>query len=195
MRLLSRLTLVLLAALFAGCAAAPLMVGVGAAAGGVMVNNDRRTAGTMLDDERIEINTLNLVAADPMLRDNAHINATSYNGQLLLTGEVPDQQSNEQLAARAARLKRVNVVKNALVVGPVSSSATRTEDTRITSRIKSRIVSDLGSDMAQHIKVVTESGTVYLMGLVSRDEAAQAVAVAAASRGVRRIVKVFEYQP
>jgi osmotically-inducible protein OsmY len=87
------------------------------------------------------------------------------------------------------------VVKNELTVGPVSDSATRTADTSITSRVKSHMLSQLGAELAHHIKVVSESGTVYLMGLVSRDEAAQAVAVTSSTSGVQRIVKVFEYQP
>jgi osmotically-inducible protein OsmY len=187
------LPLLLLSSLLGGCAA-PVVLGVSGVAAGVLVANDRRTTGTIMDDQSIELKTMEIVARDPILRDNAHINATCYNGQLLLTGEVPDQQSSEQLAAEAARLPRVTVVKNELVIGPVSSSATRTSDTATTSRLKSRLVSELGAGLAQNIKVVTESGTVYLMGLISRDEAAQAVAVASRTAGVQRIVKVFEYQ-
>ena len=188
------LPLLLLPALLGGCAA-PVIIGIGAAAAGVAVVNDRRTAGMILDDERIELNTMDLVARDPILRDNSHINATCYNGQLLLTGEVPDQLSSDLLARRAAQQPRVSVVKNELYIGPVSSSNTRTTDTGITSRVKSRIISELGAGFAHHIKVITESGSVYLMGMVNRDEAAQAVEVARRTPGVQRIVKVFEYQP
>ncbi len=189
------LPLLLTSALLGGCAAAPLVVGVGAAAGGVMVANDRRTAGTMVDDERIEINVLDLVARDPMLREHAHINATSFNGQLLLTGEVPSQMSKDQLAQQVARLQKVTIVKNELVVGTPSDSNSRTIDTATTSRVKSRLLSELKDGLGNHIKVITESGTVYLMGLVSKSEADQAVAIARTTRGVQRIVKVFEYQP
>ncbi|MCW8919826.1 MAG: BON domain-containing protein [Gammaproteobacteria bacterium] len=185
----------LLASLLLGGCAAPVVIGLGGAAAGVMVASDRRTAGVMLDDERIEMNTLDLVTRDPTLRDNSHINATCYNGQLLLTGEIPDQRSSELLAERAARLPRVRLVKNELAVGPVTDSATRTRDTATTSRVKSRLLAELGAGLAHHIKVVTENGTVYLMGLLSRDEATQAVAVARRTAGVQRIVKVFEYTP
>jgi osmotically-inducible protein OsmY len=188
------IALLLLPVLLGGCAA-PIVLGLGGAAAGMAVASDRRTAGMMLDDERIEINTIDIITRDPMLRDNSHVNATCYNGQLLLTGEIPDQQSSDLLAQRAARLSRVAVVKNELTVGPVSDSATRTADTSITSRVKSHMLSQLGAGLAHHIKVVSESGTVYLMGLVSRDEAAQAVAVTSSTSGVQRIVKVFEYQP
>jgi osmotically-inducible protein OsmY len=184
----------LLASLLLGGCAAPIVIGLGGAAAGVMVASDRRTAGVMLDDERIEMNTIDLVTRDPLLRDNGHINATCYNGQLLLTGEVPDQQSSELLAQRAARLPRVRMVKNELTVGPVTDSATRTKDTATTSRVKSRLLSELGAGLAHHIKVVTENGTVYLMGLVTRDEAERAVATARHTTGVQRIIKVFEYQ-
>ncbi len=186
------LPLLLCSLLASGCAA-PVVLGLGGVAAGVTVANDRRTAGMMMDDERIELNTMDIVTRDAHLRDNSHINATSYNGQLLLSGEIPDQQSSEQLAAQAARLQRVVVVKNALTIGPVSDSATRTADTRTTSRVKSRLIAEVGAAQAQHIKVVTENATVYLMGLVSRDEAAQAVEVTRHTEGVQRIVKVFEY--
>lgn len=188
------LPLLLLPTLLTGCAA-PLVVGLGGAAAGMAVASDRRTAGMMLDDERIEMNTIDIVSRDPVLRDSSHVNATSFNGQLLLSGEVPDQQSSQLLAQRAARLARVSVVKNELTVGPVSDSATRTTDTSITSRVKSRMLSELGAGLAHHIKVVSESGTVYLMGLVTHEEAAQAVEVTRRTKGVQRIVKVFEYQP
>ena len=107
------LALAVSVSLLTGCAAAPVVVGVGAVAGGVMVAKDRRTTGMMMDDERIELKTMDMVTRDPMLRDNAHINATSFNGQLLLTGEVPDQQSGDKLAAQAAKIERISVVKNA----------------------------------------------------------------------------------
>jgi osmotically-inducible protein OsmY len=188
------LPLLLLSTLLTGCAA-PLVVGLGGAAAGMAVANDRRTAGMMLDDERIEMNTIDIISRDPVLRDSSHVNATSFNGQLLLSGEVPDQQSSQLLAQRASRLARVSVVKNELAVGPVSDSATRTSDTSITSRVKSRMLSELGAGLAHHIKVVSESGTVYLMGLVTPLEAAQAVEVTRHTKGVQRIVKVFEYLP
>lgn len=188
------LPLLLTVALLGGCAAAPVVVGVGGAAAGVMVAKDRRTAGMMLDDERIELRTMDIAAKDPLLRDNAHINATSYNGQLLLTGEVPDQRSGEWLAAQAAKIERVTVVKNELMVGPVSDSASRRADTMTTSRVKNRLLSELDNGLGQDIKVVTERGTVYLMGLLSRNEAERAVAIVRTTRGVARIVKVFEYR-
>ena len=187
--------LLLASALLTGCAAAPLVIGVGAAAGGVMVANDRRTAGMMMDDERIELKTMDMVTRDAMLRDNAHINATCYNGQLLLTGEVPDELSATQLAERASRLTRVTVVKNELLIGPVSGSASRTADSATTTRVKSRLISKLSDGLGQDIKVVTERGSVYLMGLVTQEEANQAVEITRTTKGVQRIVKVFEYQP
>lgn len=187
------ITVALLGLMLSGCGL-PVLLGVGAATTSMIVASDRRTAGVMLDDERIELATMDLVARDTVLRENAHINATSFNGQLLLTGEVPDHESSEALARSAARLPQVRIVKNELVVGPVTDSAIRTRDTGITSRVKSRMLSELGGELANNVKVVTENGTVYLMGLVTRDEAAQAVTVTMLIAGVQRIVKVFEYQ-
>ncbi|MDH5784672.1 MAG: BON domain-containing protein [Chromatiales bacterium] len=177
-----------------GCAAAPMVLGVGAAAGGAMVAGDRRTAGMMMDDERIELKTMNIIAADTILRDSSHINATSYNGQLLLTGEIPDEISSKALVARVKKIERVTVVKNEMLVGPVSDSASRTQDSAITARIKSRLISQLESGLGQDIKVVTERRSVYLMGLLTKAEAEQAIAIARTVDGVQRIVKVFEYQ-
>ncbi|MEN8169456.1 MAG: BON domain-containing protein [Pseudomonadota bacterium] len=187
------LPLLLLPTLLGGCTA-PVIIGLSAAAASVAVVSDRRTAGMILDDERIELNTMDLIARDLILRENSHINATCYNGQLLLTGEVPDQHSSDLLTKRVAKLPRVTVVKNELIVGPVSDSNTRTSDTGTTSRVKSRLLSELGAGLTHHVKVITENGTVYLMGLVNREEAARAVEITRHTRGVQRIVKVFEYQ-
>lgn len=186
--------LLLLSSLYLSGCTAPLVIGVGAATTGAIVASDRRTTGTMLDDERIESKTAELVAQDEVMKNNSNVNATCFNGQLLLTGEVPDQLSSDNLERQAARLARVRMVKNALVVGPVSDEASRKTDSSITRNVKSRLLTKGSVALSRHIKVVTESGTVYLMGLVNRDEAAQAVELTKQVEGVLRIVKVFEYQ-
>jgi len=175
-----------------GCAA-PLILG-GAAATGIAVAKDRRTAGTMLDDERIELNVLNEVAREEALSRGSHLNVTSYNGIVLLSGEAETEAMGKRIAEIAGKVAKVREVKNELRIGPPSSAGERSLDTVITTRVKSRLVSDKAVD-GTSIKVISENGTVYLMGLVSRDEAASAVEVTRNTNGVQRIVKVFEYTP
>lgn len=188
-----RLIFVLLAPLMLGGCAAPLVIG-GAAATGAVVANDRRTAGTMLDDERIELNILSEVARDQQLVDHTHINVTSYNGIVLLTGEAATPILSQRISAIAKRVLKVREVKNELRIGPLSDAPSRNRDTVLTSRVKSRLLSDARVD-GTAFKVVSEQGTVYLMGLVTRAEANAAVDVTRRTEGVLRIVKVFEYQP
>lgn len=189
MRLALLLPLILL---LNGCAA-PLLIG-GAAATGVAIAKDRRTAGTMLDDERIELNILSEVAREQQLIDRSHLNVTSYNGIVLLTGEVEASPLAQRIAAIAGKVNKVREVKNELRIAPQSDANSRSHDTVVTTRVKSHLVSDDSVD-GTAIKVVTEQGTVYLMGLVSPAEAASAVEVTRRTEGVLRIVKVFEYQP
>jgi osmotically-inducible protein OsmY len=187
-----RLALLLATLLLSGCAA-PLIVGGAAAATGVAVANDRRTAGTMLDDERIELNVLSAVAREPELAEHSHLNVTSYNGIVLLTGEVETAAVSTRIASIASAISKVREVKNELRTATPAQADSRSHDTLLTSRVKSRLIRDKRVD-GTVIKVVSEQGSVYLMGLVSRDEAQAAVDVARSTEGVQRIVKVFEYQ-
>jgi osmotically-inducible protein OsmY len=173
-----------------GCAA-PLLIG-GAAATGIVVAKDRRTAGTMLDDERIELNVLSEVAREQELSQGSHLNVTSYNGIVLLSGEVQTDALGRRIAAIATRVAKVREIRNELRIAAPSSASERSRDTVITTRVKSRLVSDPAID-GSSIKVVSENGTVYLMGLVSLEEAASAVEVTRNTNDVQRIVKVFEY--
>ena len=188
--MLRALSIVLVLLALSGCAA-PLLIG-GAAATGVAVANDRRTAGTMLDDERIELNVLNLVAREQKLAEHSHLNVTSYNGVVLLTGEVEKAELARRIEELARKVAKVRVVKNEMSIAPPSTPASRSNDTVVTTRVKSRLVADANVD-GTAIKVVSEQGTVYLMGMVTLAEAASAVEVTRHTEGVRRIVKVFEY--
>ena len=186
-----RLLLLLTPLILSGCAA-PLLIG-GAAATGVAVANDRRTAGTMLDDERIEMNVLSEVARDQQLVADTHLNVTSYNGIVLLSGEAKSPALAERISAIAGRVIKVREVKNELRIGFLSDSASRNRDTMLTSRVKSRLVAAENVD-GTAFKVVSEQGTVYLMGLVTPTEAEAAVNVVRRTEGVLRIVQVVEYQ-
>jgi len=187
-----RNTVILLSALFLHGCAAPLLIG-GATATGVAVANDRRTAGTMLDDERIEMSILNEMTSDQELVDHTHLNVTSYNGIVLLTGEAETKALSQRIIDIARRVNKVRRVINELHISRLSDAASRREDTVITTRVKSRLVNDDRID-ASAVKVVTEHGTVFLMGLITQEEAAIAVDIARHTEGVQRIIKVFEYQ-
>jgi osmotically-inducible protein OsmY len=169
-----------------GCAPALVAVGVGHA---IIVATDPRSTGAQIDDETIE---LRLVTNETVANENVHVNATSYNGVVLLTGEVPTPAMREEIGRIAQATDRVRVVHNELSVGPNSDLGARTQDASITSKVKARLFEE-GKFAPNQIKVVTETGVVYLMGLLTRDEAATATQIAATTAGVLRVVKVIEY--
>jgi osmotically-inducible protein OsmY len=182
------MSLTLLAAampLLQGCF--PLAVtGVGAAA---VMASDRRTTGTYIEDEGIEWKTIG------RLRDRfpgAHANATSYNRRVLLTGEAPNEEAKKRIEDTVRAIENVKEVTNELQVAGASSIASRGNDSLVTSNVKARMVNN-GKFSPTHVKVLTEAGVVYLMGLVTQDEGDAAVEIARTTSGVNRVVKVFEY--
>jgi osmotically-inducible protein OsmY len=188
--LLSRL---LAAAVAAAClcasGCAPLVVGA-AVGGTALVATDRRSVGAQADDEAIELKIANVRST--RYGDRVHVNITSYNGVVLLTGEVPDAGVKQAMAELARTTDRVRRVQDETVIAPPSPLSERTNDTFITSKVKARFV-EANRFAASHVKVVTERGVVYLMGLVNRAEADEAARIAASTSGVVRVVKVFEY--
>ena len=161
--------------------------GVGGAA---LVATDRRSVGAQADDEGIELKIANEVAA--RYGETVHVNATSYNGIVLLTGEVPDQGVYASIGNIAASTDRVRSVHNDLAIGPLTPLSARSNDAFITSKVKARFV-EANKFAANHVKVVTERGVVYLMGSVRRDEADAAAQIASTTQGVVRVIRVFEY--
>jgi osmotically-inducible protein OsmY len=172
--------------LLSGCV--PLVVG-GAVAGGALFVADRRSAGSQVDDEAIELKISNNARTN---YNNLHLNVTSYNGIVLLSGEVPDQAAKDGIASIARGTDRVRSVQNDLVVAPPSSLGDRSNDTLITSKVKARFV-EANEFHANQVKVVTERGVVYLMGIVNRQEADAAARLASQTSGVVRVVRLFEY--
>jgi osmotically-inducible protein OsmY len=170
-----------------GCTAA--VVGT-AAATGVVVANDRRTAGTMTEDEGIEIKTGNRIGS--RFPDGIHVNVTSYNRLVLLTGEVPDAATKSEIERIARGVENVRGVFNELAIAGASSYTVRTNDSVITSKVKGNFV-DEGKFNALHVKVVTENSVVYLMGLVKKSEAEEATQIARTTSGVQKVVRMFEY--
>jgi osmotically-inducible protein OsmY len=173
--------------LLSGCV--PLMI-AGAAGGAALVVADRRSVGAQTDDEAIELKMANNIGAG--YGDRVHVNVTSYNGIVLLTGEVPTPELKRSIAEIAKSTAKVRSVNDELSVGPVSSIGSRTNDSYITSKVKARFV-EANKFAPNHVKVVTERQVVYLMGLVRRTEADTAAQIAATTSGVVRVVKLFEY--
>jgi osmotically-inducible protein OsmY len=180
--------LLVLAALLQGCAA----VVVGAAAGTAMVAVDRRQPDIMATDERIEIQASSKIG--DIFKDKGHINVTSFNRQVLLTGEAATEALKQDAERAAATTQEVKNVINELTIGPPSSFSQRSNDSYLTSVVKSRFVTAQKFNPV-HVKVVTESATVYLMGMVTKREADDATQIARTTSGVKRVVRVFEYIP
>ena len=173
------------ASLLSGCA--PLVVG-GAVVGG-MVAVDRRTSGTQLEDEAIELKVANAVSRE--LGDRVHLNVTSYNRRVLLTGEVRNEADRSRATLLAQSQENVKEVVNDLAIGAASSLSQRTKDTVTTGQVKASFV-DAKDLQASAIKVVTERGIVYLMGRVTTREAQRATDIARGISGVAKVVRVFE---
>ncbi len=181
---------VLVVSLLSACAP-PVVIGA-AAAGGAVVATDQRSAGTMVDDEGIEIKASSRIHADAGLKENCHINITSFNGVVLLTGEAVSEGLRERAAAIVKEIPQVRHVQNELLVAEPSNFTSRSTDTWITTKVKSKLFGDKVVKGSQ-VKVVTENATVFLMGLVSREQGHTAAEIARDTRSVARVVKVFEY--
>jgi osmotically-inducible protein OsmY len=187
-RLVAALGLALaLPVLVTGCV--PVLVA--GAAGTALVATDRRSAGAQIDDQTIELKVSQYV--NSRWGDRAHASVTSYNGVVLLSGEVPTQADKAALESFARSTDRVRSVQNELVVAPPSELGSRTNDSYITSLVKTRFLEAADRVSPTHIKVVTDRGVVYLMGIVRRAEADAAARSAASTSNVQRVVKVFEY--
>lgn len=176
----------LAAALLQGCAPV-VMVGAGAA---VVAFEDRRTTGAQVDDETIELRAGNRI--DDRFGNRAHVNVTSYNRYVLLTGEVPDEAARGEVEKIVRGVTNVLGVTNDLQVAGISSATSRSNDTFITTSVKTRFINS-GKFNAIHVKVVTEASVVYLLGVVTEQEATDAVELARTTSGVRKVVKMFEY--
>ena len=175
------------AAALQGCV--PVVIGAGGAAAYSSLE-DRRTTGTQIDDESIEVRASNRV--NDRFGSTVHVNVTSYNRVALLSGEVPDERSRTDAEKIVRAVPTVRDVTNDLQVSGISSLASRGNDSYLTLKVRGRLL-DTKALSQVHIKVVTESGVVYLMGLVTQAEADEAVELARNTGGVRKVVKVFEY--
>jgi osmotically-inducible protein OsmY len=169
-------------------ACVPIVAG-GAAAGGA-VAADRRTSGIYVEDENIELKAVKYV--ETKLGEFAHINITSYNTNVLLTGEAPDDATKAKAEAFVKSIEHVRAITNEIAVGPKSSLSSRSNDTYLTSKVKTKFVTE-NQFPANYVKIVTENSVVYLLGIVNKTEADAAVEIARNTEGVDKVVKVFEY--
>jgi osmotically-inducible protein OsmY len=170
-----------------GCAA----VVVGGAATGAAVALDRRTAGVYLGDQEIELRAMNRLR-EALPEKTASISVTCYNRQALLTGQVPDEAVRARAGEVVKGVPDVRTVYNELAISGVTSLTSKANDTAITGNVKTRLLRDERVPGSK-IKVVTEAGVVYLMGLVTEKEANAAAEIARTSSGVTKVVTLFEY--
>lgn len=174
--------------LLQGCAA----VVVGGAAGTAKVSGDRRTLGAQWDDQTIELKAANLLADNKPLSAASKISVYSNNARVLLVGQTPSEAYKLEAGKIVGRIDGVRHVYNELRLGEPASFTTRSNDSWITSKVKADMFAAKNFDSAK-VKVVTENGEVFLIGLVTREEGEQAVNIARHVSGVKRVIKAFEY--
>lgn len=161
-------------------------VGVG---GGVLMLSDRRASETYITDEGIELRAGNRISEN--YGTKVHVNVTSYNRMVLLTGEVPSAAVKAEVEKLVSAVPNVKSISNELAIAGPSSMTGRSNDAYLTSKVKARFV-DAQKFSANHVKVVTEAGVVFLLGLVTQPEADAAVDIARTTGGVQKVVRVFE---
>jgi osmotically-inducible protein OsmY len=185
-----RLPLLVLGVVLAGAgltACAPLLVGGAVMTG--MSAADRRTTGSQIEDERIE--TRGAARLREHLGERVHINITSYNRQVLLTGEVPSEQDKQLAEQVVSRVENVRSITNELAVLGHSTLTQRSSDALVTGRVKANLI-DARDLNASAFKVVTERGVVYLLGRVTAREADRATDITRRTSGVQKVVRLFE---
>lgn len=177
--------------LLSGCTT----VAIGAVAGvatTASITHDRRTAGTFIEDEAIELKAIKQLFADKEISNSSHINITSYNMVVLITGETPNEDIRKRVANIVRNITKVTHVYNELTIAAPSSWISRSSDSLITSKVKTRLLT-LKDFYGMRVKVVSEKGVVYLMGLLTSAEADIATGEAQITGGVQKVVKLFQY--
>nr|VFK10724.1 MAG: Osmotically-inducible protein OsmY, contains BON domain [Candidatus Kentron sp. LPFa] len=172
-----------------GCA---VVTAVGAGTSGVAVIHDRRTPGTLIDDQIIEVKAVSRLHADEDLSEQSHIDVTCFNSIVLLSGEAPSDSLRNRAEEIVKAIPKVKAVHNEIAVVAPSSALSRSGDTWITGKVKTNLIANEDVD-ATRIKVVTERGIVYLMGLVTPEEANIATEIVRRVGGVQRVIRLFEY--
>ena len=159
----------------------------------ITTDKRKRSFGEYIDDEKLEtIVAVNIRKASPALDKESHLNVNSFKSIVLITGEVPTHLAKQQAGDAAKAIDRVRQVHNELVVGPNTSFKSRTMDNWYESKVKSRILTDYALD-DDRINVVVEDNVVFLMGYVTQDEANRITELARTTKGIKKVVRVFEY--
>jgi osmotically-inducible protein OsmY len=171
-----------------GCAVA-LVAG---AAGGAASYQDRRSTGAQIDDQTIEVKAATSIAQDPALSEHTHINIVSFNRSVLVVGQSPNDMLKDQIINKLRKIDSIKDIHNQIRIGNITSLLTRSNDAWLTSKVKTQLLTD-ETIPGSSIKVVTENGEVFLMGMVTKDEASRAVEKARHISGVNRVFKAFEY--
>jgi osmotically-inducible protein OsmY len=184
----SWLSLILFLPFLAGCV--PMFAIGTAAETGTYVSEDRRTSGMFVEDEGIELKSARRI--NQQFGNNVHINVTSFNRMVLLTGEAPNATIKADIEKLIMGVDNVRKIYNEIAIAGNTSLPSRSNDTLITSKVKSRFLAE-GKFQINHVKIVTENKVVYLLGMVTRQEADSAAQIASATVGVVNVVKVFEY--
>lgn len=185
-KLATPLLLALLIPTLQGCF--PVVAGgVGA---GVVMATDRRTSGIYIEDQGIELKAQSRTS--DKLKDQAHLNITSFNLSVLMTGEAQNEALRTEAENIVKTVPNVRQVFNEVTIGPNTPFSARSNDSYITTKVKARMV-DANKFNANHVKVVTEAGAVYLLGMVTRKESEEATEIARTTAGVVKVVKLFEY--
>lgn len=182
------LPLLFIASLLSGCAG---VVAVGAV-GGAMMANDERSFRTQLDDTNADFEIASALSSHNDLKNQTHITGVVMNGNILLIGQAPNSMLRDKAVRVIKQLKIGGKLHNQIRIGNPTSFTTRSNDTWITTKVKGRMLSQTGLDITK-IKVITENGEVFLLGLVDKEQADLAVDVTRNTAGVRKVIKVFEY--
>lgn len=183
--------IVLISSITLSACLAALIAGVAVTT--VDILHDRRTIGEYIDDNAIEVTARNILVSKQEIRKAAHVTPVSWNGILLITGEIDNEDLKPYLVQRFTNIQGVRQVVDETTISSKTPLLSRTNDAWITSKVKSRLIIKTGL-RANRVKVITTRGTVYLMGIVTVNEGANATELAQTVRGVKRVVKVFEYQ-
>ena len=189
MRALLLISFLSVTAILSGCTAAV----VGGAAAGTSIALDKRTTGNYVEDQNIKMKFGYLYDENELFNDKSHINVTSYNLQILITGEVENEKQKQALSQIARSVKNIRHAYNEAVIAPVTSYSSRSNDSYLTAKIKTSVFTNINELEGAQVKVVTENGSVFLMGLVTKKQGRQITEIARTTQGVKKVIKLFEY--
>jgi len=182
------IALICVLTLLHGCAA----IIIGGTATGVNVAQDRRTTGTFIEDQAIELKSMDAIRQDKEVSSQTHLNVTSFNTVVLVSGEAPTEELRQRAIQLVKNIKKVSHLHDEITIAGPSSLMSRSGDTLITTKVKSKLIAKTLNGI--HIKVVTENGVVYLMGLLNREDASKATEITRQTGGVQKVVKLFQYK-